>query len=103
MAARWRRRARSPGLPAWRSGLAQQAQRPPESREQIMATLKQLGELKSAGILTDAELSLLRTRLTMNRFALLDPELALKLLTTAEYYRDFTQQAAPWFPEQVQI
>lgn len=26
-----------------------------ESREQIMATLKQLGELKSAGILTDAE------------------------------------------------
>ena len=28
---------------------------PTESREQIMATLKQLGELKSAGILTDAE------------------------------------------------
>jgi membrane protease subunit (stomatin/prohibitin family) len=31
------------------------AQRQPESREQIMATLKQLGELKQAGILTDAE------------------------------------------------
>ena len=31
------------------------AQRPPESREQIMSTLKQLGELKAAGILTDAE------------------------------------------------
>jgi membrane protease subunit (stomatin/prohibitin family) len=28
---------------------------PTESREQIMATLKQLGELKAAGILTDAE------------------------------------------------
>lgn len=28
---------------------------PVESKEQIMATLKQLGELKSAGILTDAE------------------------------------------------
>jgi len=26
-----------------------------ESRDQIMATLKQLGELKSAGVLTDAE------------------------------------------------
>jgi len=34
---------------------AQQAQRPPESREQILGTLKQLGELKAAGILTDAE------------------------------------------------
>lgn len=35
---------------------AQQGQRPPaESREQIMATLKQLGELKAAGVLTDAE------------------------------------------------
>ena len=34
---------------------AQQAQRPPESREQILATLKQLGELKAAGILNDAE------------------------------------------------
>ena len=32
-----------------------QQQRPPESREQIMATLKQLGELKSMGILNDAE------------------------------------------------
>ncbi|MGE0872500.1 MAG: SPFH domain-containing protein [Kofleriaceae bacterium] len=31
------------------------AQRPPESREAIMATLKQLGELKAAGILTEAE------------------------------------------------
>jgi membrane protease subunit (stomatin/prohibitin family) len=34
---------------------AQQAQRPTESREQILGTLKQLGELKAAGILTDAE------------------------------------------------
>jgi hypothetical protein len=34
---------------------AQAAQRPPETREQILATLKQLGELKAAGILTDAE------------------------------------------------
>ena len=32
-----------------------QAAAPTESREQIMATLKQLGELKAAGILTDAE------------------------------------------------
>src|SRR6185436_13796860 len=31
------------------------AQKPPESKEQIMSTLKQLGELKAAGILTDAE------------------------------------------------
>lgn len=34
---------------------AQQSQRQPESREQIMATLKQLGELKQMGILNDAE------------------------------------------------
>lgn len=34
---------------------AQSGQRAPESREQIMATLKQLGELKAAGILTEAE------------------------------------------------
>lgn len=31
------------------------AQKAPESREAIMSTLKQLGELKTAGILTDAE------------------------------------------------
>ncbi len=31
------------------------AQKQPESREAIMSTLKQLGELKAAGILTDAE------------------------------------------------
>jgi Short C-terminal domain len=31
------------------------AQRAPETKEQIMSTLKQLGELKAAGILTDAE------------------------------------------------
>ena len=31
------------------------AQRQPESRDQIMKTLKELGELKTAGILTDAE------------------------------------------------
>jgi len=34
---------------------AANAQRPTESREEIMSTLKQLGELKAAGILTDAE------------------------------------------------
>ncbi|MDQ3365375.1 MAG: SPFH domain-containing protein [Myxococcota bacterium] len=34
---------------------AQKAPAPGESREAIMATLKQLGELKTAGILTDAE------------------------------------------------
>ena len=38
-----------------RSAQEQNAQKAPESREQIMATLKQLGELKTAGILTDAE------------------------------------------------
>jgi len=31
------------------------AQKPVESKDQIMATLKQLGELKTAGVLTDAE------------------------------------------------
>lgn len=31
------------------------ANRAPESRDQIMATLKQLGELKAAGVLTEAE------------------------------------------------
>ncbi len=31
------------------------AQKAPESKDQIMATLKQLGELKAAGVLTDAE------------------------------------------------
>jgi membrane protease subunit (stomatin/prohibitin family) len=34
---------------------ANQAKPPGETREQIMSTLKQLGELKAAGILTDAE------------------------------------------------
>ncbi len=34
---------------------ANQAKPPGESREQIMSTLKQLGELKAAGILTEAE------------------------------------------------
>ncbi|MEO8704842.1 MAG: SPFH domain-containing protein, partial [Kofleriaceae bacterium] len=36
-------------------GQGASAQRPVESREQIMSTLKQLGELKAAGILTEAE------------------------------------------------
>lgn len=36
-------------------GGAGNAQRAPESRDQVMATLKQLGELKTAGILTEAE------------------------------------------------
>jgi membrane protease subunit (stomatin/prohibitin family) len=40
---------------AMNSASAQHAQRPAESREQILGTLKQLGELKAAGILTDAE------------------------------------------------
>jgi predicted Zn-dependent peptidase len=31
------------------------AQKPAETKDQIMATLKQLGELKTAGVLTDAE------------------------------------------------
>ena len=34
---------------------AQAAKPAPETRDQIMATLKQLGELKAAGVLTDAE------------------------------------------------
>ncbi len=34
---------------------AQQPRAPAESKDQIMAMLKQLGELKSAGILTDGE------------------------------------------------
>jgi len=34
---------------------AQNAQQAPQSKESIMATLKQLGELKAAGVLTDAE------------------------------------------------
>ncbi len=34
---------------------AQNAQRPPETRDGIMKALKDLGELKAAGILTDAE------------------------------------------------
>jgi membrane protease subunit (stomatin/prohibitin family) len=34
---------------------AQRPQGAPESRDQIMATLKQLGELKAAGVLTEAE------------------------------------------------
>jgi membrane protease subunit (stomatin/prohibitin family) len=34
---------------------APQARAPGESKDQIMAMLKQLGELKSAGILTDTE------------------------------------------------
>jgi hypothetical protein len=32
-----------------------QQQRPGESKDQIMAMLKQLGELKAAGVLTDTE------------------------------------------------
>jgi membrane protease subunit (stomatin/prohibitin family) len=34
---------------------AQQGRAPGESKDQIMAMLKQLGELKAAGILTDTE------------------------------------------------
>jgi hypothetical protein len=34
---------------------APQARPPGESKDQIMAMLKQLGELKAAGILTDSE------------------------------------------------
>ncbi|MGN6109821.1 MAG: SPFH domain-containing protein, partial [Kofleriaceae bacterium] len=39
------------------------AQRQPESREQVLSTLKQLGELKAAGILTDAEFELKKKEL----------------------------------------
>jgi hypothetical protein len=34
---------------------AQQPRAPAETKDQIMAMLKQLGELKTAGILTDTE------------------------------------------------
>ncbi len=37
------------------SNQAQAKPAQPESKDQIMATLKQLGELKAAGVLTDAE------------------------------------------------
>ncbi|HEY0251999.1 MAG TPA: SPFH domain-containing protein, partial [Kofleriaceae bacterium] len=41
---------------AMQGGMAQQPHAAaPESRDQIMSTLKQLGELKAAGVLTDAE------------------------------------------------
>ena len=43
------------GQMAGTMGNANAAKPPGETREQIMATLKQLGELKTAGILTDAE------------------------------------------------
>jgi hypothetical protein len=40
----------------WNQAQARPAQAPAtESKEQIMATLKQLGELKAAGILTEEE------------------------------------------------
>jgi len=35
--------------------VSQGAQKAPGGKDQIMATLKQLGELKAAGVLTDAE------------------------------------------------
>ena len=37
------------------SGAAASQQNQAQSKDQIMATLKQLGELKAAGVLTDAE------------------------------------------------
>jgi membrane protease subunit (stomatin/prohibitin family) len=43
------------GQMAQMMGGAQAQKAPAESKDQIMATLKQLGELKTAGILTDAE------------------------------------------------
>lgn len=47
--------ARPPQPPGTPMGAGPAAAPPAESRDQIMATLKQLGELKAAGILTDAE------------------------------------------------
>lgn len=44
-------------------------------------------------ILTDAELSLLRTRLTMNPTTLVDPAVVQRLLATAEYYRNNVEVA----------
>lgn len=52
-------------------------------------------------ILTDAELSLLRTRLTVNPNTLVDPAVARKLLTTAEYYRDAISMASGYLPKTV--
>ena len=43
------------GQMAQMMGGAQAQKAPAESKDQIMATLKQLGELKAAGVLTDAE------------------------------------------------
>lgn len=54
-------------------------------------------------ILTDAELSLLRTRFMVNPEMSIDPEIRDRLLKTAEYYRDAVQQVAPKFPEQVRL
>lgn len=54
-------------------------------------------------IMTDTELSLVRARLAANPDILIDPDVAKRLLFTAEYYRDFTQQVAPWFPAQAII
>lgn len=54
-------------------------------------------------IMTDTELSLVRARLAANPDTLIDPAVAKRLLFTAEHYRDFTQQAAPNFPEQVRL
>jgi len=45
-------------------------------------------------ILTDAELALLRTRLTMNPTTLVDPAVVQRLLATAEYYRNNVEIAA---------
>lgn len=44
--------------------------------------------MSDAQILTDAELALLRTRLTMNPTTLVDPAVVQRLLATAEYYRN---------------
>lgn len=54
--------------------------------------------MSTAKILTNAELSLLRTRLTMNPTTLIDPAVAMRLLATAEHYRNGVEIAEKFLP-----
>jgi len=49
-------------------------------------------------ILSDAELSLLRTRFMANPETLIDPAVARQLLDTAEFYRDGVQLSEKYLP-----